>query len=196
LPWGVSVNPFVVARSGGPFNIITGRDTNGDTLFTERPAFATDLSRPSVVFTSFGAFDLDPLPGQSIVPRNLGQSPGFFQVNLRVGKTFEFGGGSSDDEPSSGREQNRGPQGGRGGDRWGRPGGGGRDDDSDEGRFSLELSFNIRNLFNSTNLGQPVGNLSSPFFGRSISTAGGFGFGGGGQVSGNRRIEIELSFEF
>ena len=30
----------------------------------------TDLLRPNVVVTRFGAFDTDPLPGQTIVPRD------------------------------------------------------------------------------------------------------------------------------
>ena len=38
-----------MATSGRPFNITVGRDLNGDTLFTDRPAFASDLSRGSVV---------------------------------------------------------------------------------------------------------------------------------------------------
>jgi hypothetical protein len=42
-----------------------------------------------------------------------------------------------------------------------------------------------------------VGNLSSPFFGQSLSTAGGFGRGGGGnQAAGNRRIELQARFSF
>lgn len=48
-PWGVRLNPFIVFRSGAPYNIITGEDTNGDTLFTERPAFAISLSDPPLV---------------------------------------------------------------------------------------------------------------------------------------------------
>ena len=44
--YGISFNPFVMASSGAPFNIITGRDNNGDTMFNDRPAFATDLSAP------------------------------------------------------------------------------------------------------------------------------------------------------
>ena len=39
---------FMIANSGTPFNITTGRDTNGDTFFSERPAFATDLTKPGV----------------------------------------------------------------------------------------------------------------------------------------------------
>ena len=59
-PWGIRLSPFLVATSGRPFNITVGRDLNGDTLFTDRPAFATDLSRASVRQTAFGAFDLAP----------------------------------------------------------------------------------------------------------------------------------------
>src|SRR6185503_9429293 len=34
LPWWqVSLNPFIVATSGRPFNITTGLDSNGDRLF-------------------------------------------------------------------------------------------------------------------------------------------------------------------
>ncbi|MEJ7699994.1 MAG: hypothetical protein WKF71_10165 [Pyrinomonadaceae bacterium] len=37
-PFGVRFNPFITFRSGAPFNITTGTDSNGDTLFTDRPA--------------------------------------------------------------------------------------------------------------------------------------------------------------
>lgn len=64
-------------------------------------------------------------------------------------------------------------------------------------RYNLNLSVSIQNLFNHTNLGTPVGNLSSPFFGQSLSTGGGFGGGGGGnQAAGNRRIELQARFSF
>jgi hypothetical protein len=82
---------MLVATSTRPFNITTGSDLNGDTIFTDRPAFATDLSRPSVVRTAFGAFDLAPMPGQTIIPRNYGVGPGLISVNLRLAKTFKLG---------------------------------------------------------------------------------------------------------
>jgi hypothetical protein len=88
LPGGVDLTPLTLWRDGVPFNITTGQDRNGDSLYTDRPAFATDLSRPSVVMTRYGAFDLAPMPGQTIIPRNYGDSPSFFIANLRVGKTF------------------------------------------------------------------------------------------------------------
>jgi hypothetical protein len=90
FPWGLRLSPMLVATSTRPFNITTGSDLNGDTIFTDRPAFATDLSRPSVVRTAFGAFDLAPMPGQTIIPRNYGVGPGLVSVNLRLAKTFKL----------------------------------------------------------------------------------------------------------
>ncbi|MGB7926141.1 MAG: carboxypeptidase regulatory-like domain-containing protein [Pyrinomonadaceae bacterium] len=206
LPWWqVNLSPFIIASSGRPFNITTGRDTNGDNLFTERPAFATDLTRPSVVLTRFGAFDTDPLPGQQIIPRNYGEGPGFFAVNLRISKTFSLGGpettadAAGQSSPTGGRAGRGGsgfPGGGRGG-RGGRGGGGGGGS-SERGRYNLTFSINFQNLFNRTNASLPVGNLSSPLFGESLSTAGGFGFGGGGgnPASGNRRVQAQIRFSF
>ena len=85
------LSPFLVATSGRPFNITVGRDLNSDTLFTDRPVFATDLSRSSVRQTAFGAFDLSPLAGQIPIPRNYGDGPGQVSVNLRVAKAFKLG---------------------------------------------------------------------------------------------------------
>lgn len=210
LPWGIRLNPFVTFNSGRPFNIITGRDTNGDTLFTERPAFATDLSKPGVVITRYGAFDPNPEPSQELIPRNFGTGPSFFAVNLRASKTFSFG-----ETPSGGAQAGGGGRGGRGG-RGGGGGGGGRGGRGGggfgggggggeafggggeaAGRYNLTFSVNVNNLFNNTNAGTPIGNLSSPLFGQSNASAGRFGFGGGGgQQSGARSVELQLRFSF
>jgi hypothetical protein len=48
-----------------------------------------------------------------------------------------------------------------------------------------------RNVFNVVNLGTPIGQLSSPLFGKSNSLAGGFGPGGG-----NRHIDFQVMFSF
>ncbi|MDQ4120685.1 MAG: TonB-dependent receptor [Acidobacteriota bacterium] len=195
-PFGIGLSPFITFRSGVPFNITTGEDLNGDTLFTERPAFASDLSEPGIVVTRFGAFDPTPDPGDTIIPRNYGTGFEFFIVNLRASKEFGFGkkgGGSS--AASSGRGGGGG--GGRGG--INNPFGGGQrgGDDDDENRFNVEFSVQIRNLFNRTNGGTPIGNLRSRFFGEPVSLAGGFGFGGGGGgAAGNRRVEFEVEFSF
>jgi hypothetical protein len=199
LPWGIRLNPMVTINSGRPFNITTGRDTNGDTLFNERPAFADQQTNAADLRqTIYGDFDINPKPGQIIIPRNYGTSSSFFVVNLRIGKTFGFGGISS--VQNAGGRQNGG--GGRRGGGGGRRGGG---SDSGDGqtnkRFNLNLSVNIQNLFNNTNESLPIGNLSSPLFGVSTSTAGGFGRrggnqGGGNQGAGNRRIELQARFNF
>ena len=90
-PWGVRLSPLFVASSGRPFNIIVGRDSNGDTLFTDRPAFATDPGRSTVRHTAYGTFDLAPIAGQTLIPRNYGEAPGLVSLNLRAAKVFKLG---------------------------------------------------------------------------------------------------------
>jgi hypothetical protein len=51
-------------------------------------------------------------------------------------------------------------------------------------------------VLNHVNPAAPVGNLSSPFFGQSLASAGGFGFGPGGVTAGNRRIELLARLSF
>ena len=170
VPLGLRLSPLVFASSGRPFNVTTGADANGDSTFADRPAPAADPTRPTVRVTPFGAFDTDPLPGQSVIPRNYGEGPGYFVVNLNVGRTFAFGGGKK-----------AGAAAGAGG----------------EGRRRLTLAARFVNLFNRVNLDLPVGSLGSPLFGRSAATAGGFGAGSvGNPAAGNRRVETSLRFEF
>jgi Carboxypeptidase regulatory-like domain len=90
-PFGLEVGPFVIVRSGLPFNITTGRDANGDSLFTDRPAMAIDLSKPGVIVTPFGALDPNPSPGQRVIPRNFGSGSPSFTVSLRVSREFSLG---------------------------------------------------------------------------------------------------------
>jgi hypothetical protein len=217
-PWGFRLNPFVVASSGRPFNITTGRDTNGDSLFTERPALATDLTKPGVIVTPLGAFDPNPALGQAIIPRNFATGPSFFTVNLNLSKAIGFGGEPGAQSASSqqqGGGGERGPGGGGGGRGGGRGGGGGGFGgfggggggrggpggfgESSNSRYSLNFSVRVENLLNNVNEGTPVGNLSSSLFGQSLSTASGFGGGpggGGNQAAGNRRIVGQIRFSF
>ncbi len=221
-PWGISLSPFLIIASGAPFNITIGRDLNGDTLFTERPAFASNLTKPGVIVTKFGTFDPNPGPGSQIIPRNFGNGPGSLIANLRVSKTFGFGGerktAATSQTPEAG---NRGGErggggfsglgGGRGGGGGPRGGGGaggggaggGRGGGGSEAakRYGLTLSLNFQNILNHANLGRPVGNLSSSLFGISTSSAGGFGGFGGGRGGGgsspyNRLIEAQIRFSF
>jgi hypothetical protein len=202
----LSLNPFIIARSGQFFNITTGADTNGDRVFRERPAFASSSTLPqNLRHTPYGDFDINPAPGAVIIPRNFGEGPGFFSVNLGISRTFGFGdlpgakaavaaaaptasagaprGGAAPSGGGSPRPP--GPAGAAG------PGGAGA-----EKRYNFTFSVNINNLFNRSNLSSPVGNLASPLFGQSLSTLGGFGDGGGNAASANRRITAGIRFNF
>ncbi|MEP6718349.1 MAG: TonB-dependent receptor [bacterium] len=131
LPWWqVSLNPFIIASSGRPFNITTGQDTNGDRVFTERPSFApagTNCSSPAanIVCTPYGNFNLRPAVGEALIPRNFGEGPSFLSVNMRISKTWNFGTIHTASAANRTEGQQPGAGGGRGGGGGGRGGGGG-----------------------------------------------------------------------
>jgi Carboxypeptidase regulatory-like domain len=205
-PWNIRLSPFIIASSGRPFNITTGIDTNGDTLFNERPTFAQLAARCSEIGLTSSFCNTNGNDPNSIIPRNYGRTPSFFNVNLNVSKTFGFGGeknttaantspAGGGNNPGGGENRQGGGQGGRGpgggfGGGFGGFGGGG------SSPYNLTLGLQFSNLFNTVNLGSPVGNLSSSRFGQSLSTQGGFGFFGGGGNSGNRRIELQARFSW
>jgi len=192
LPWwGISLNPFINAGTGRPFNIITGQDTNADDIFTERPSFApagVNCANPpvNIVCTRFGNFNLRPAPGEQLIPRNYGHGPGFFSMNLRVMKSWHFG-----DLPSAhhanqaavSNVQSTAPKAAAA--------------SSETKRYTLQLSVNFVNLFNNVNLGNPISNLSSPLFGQTtnVNQYGGFG-PSGSDGAGNRRIFAQLRLSF
>ncbi|HEX6284719.1 MAG TPA: hypothetical protein VFZ71_07580, partial [Pyrinomonadaceae bacterium] len=184
----VNLNPFIIYSMGRPFNIITGRDTNGDGVFTERPAFATAQTDPADLRrTRFGDFDLHPEPGQELIPRNYGVGPGFFSVNIGISRAFMFGNVPAAPAAAA-APAGAGPAGGAA-----RPASG----PTAEKRYTLTFSVNIQNLLNTTNRSNPISNLSSPRFGESTSTVGSFGFGpSGSAAAGNRRIQLQVRFGF
>jgi hypothetical protein len=59
-------------------------------------------------------------------------------------------------------------------------------------RFNLTFSVSARNIFNTDNYASPVGVLSSPYFGRAESLAGGFF----SSSAANRRIDLQVRFSF
>lgn len=175
LPHGFSLDPFISARSGRPFNITTGTDLNGDTIYNDRPAFATDLSRPSVVRTAFGNFDTAPLPSQTLVPYNYGRAPGLVWVDLQARETLHVGprpAAASTAAPAPATSARPAP----------RP----------ERPWTLAFSIEAQNLFNHLSPGPPVGVLASPFFGRSLSTATDFS----GLTAANRSFLLHTTFTF
>lgn len=173
LPGGFRASPLFLLKSGNPFDIVMAEDINGDSVLNDRPSFATDLSRPSVVFTRYGAFDSAPIAGQTIIPRDLGTSPLQYTLNLRVGRTFTFGekqnSGSADGSKSRGSSTGR----------W-------------DPHYSLSLSVMAQNLLNRTNAGPSVGILTSPLFGQSTALSG----GAYSSTSANRRISLQAAIKF
>ena len=93
LPHSISISPSVSMRSGRPFNIVTGSDNNGDTIFMDRPALAAP-GEPGAVQTAFGLFQPNPAASQQVIPRNFGRQPSYFAVNLFVSKSFKLRGGA------------------------------------------------------------------------------------------------------
>ncbi len=173
LPFGFNSYTYLRALSGLPFNILVGQDLNGDSQFNDRPSFATDLTRPSVVKTAYGNFDTNPIAGQTIIPVNYGTGPGYVSVNMTVGRSFSFGpaskavAGAPASSPSAGAKAHV------------------------DRRYSLNLSVDAQNLFNHPNLAVPVGTLDSPLFGRSIALATNYS-----NNTANRIVSVQAFFRF
>jgi hypothetical protein len=186
---GFGVSTFLIANSGAPFNIITGHDTNGDTFFSERPAFATDLNKPGVIMTPMGALDPNPVPGQRIIPRNFGRGPGFFSVNVGLSKIIKFGRAIPAKTPPAATSGNVvttvGSQKPPAKPQVQRP-------------YSLSFSVYASNALNHTNRGAPIGNMASPYFLKSNGNSAMFFFGpgGGGGSGGNRQVSVRVRLSF
>jgi hypothetical protein len=110
---------------------------------------------------------------------------------MRLSKTFGWGKKVGSGEGGGGGG-GRGYYGGRGGGLGGRGlsgggGGFGGFGGSETARYNLEFGINVRNVFNTINLGPPVGNLGSPLFGQSNSVSG---------FAGYRRIDLMVRFSF
>ena len=147
---GFNTGMFLAAHTATRFNITTGTDLNGDSIYNDRPALATDLTRASVVRTAYGNFDTAPVAGQRIVPINYGRAPGLFTLNARFGKGFGFGKLPAPAPIAPGSKPNPHPE---------------------KPQRPYQMSFFVfaQNVLNNVNPGTQVGQLSSPYFGRSLT---------------------------
>jgi hypothetical protein len=214
-PWGLTFNPFLIARSGRPYDIATADDLTGDNFIgQDRPTYATSNPLDQVVTTSYGEFNVNPQPGETIIPVNLGNGPSAVAVNLRVSRGFGIGpkleGGTGGPSPGGG-----GGHGGHGGGfggfggPFGAPRGRGPwGGSANSGRkYTLTFSAQALNLFNDIDYGSPNGTVTyeapngtvAPYpaetdsrFGQSTSLAGGI-FSSG---SAARRIYLQAAFQF
>ncbi|MGH9471031.1 MAG: hypothetical protein ACRD1N_11910 [Terriglobia bacterium] len=192
LPLGFRLMPFVIANSGRPYDITLGHDLLGSSQFNQRPALVPTgtPAGPNILATPIGTFNLDPALGEPLVPVNWLTGPGAFSVNFHFEKVFGFGkkeehgGGGGGFYHHSHGLGGRGLSGGGGGHSfWG---------GSENTKYTLALGISVHNAFNSVNLGQPVGNLGSPYFGQSTSLAG----GPFSSQAANRRIDFQIRFNF
>jgi hypothetical protein len=175
IPLGIDVVANMFAASGAPFNITTGTDDNGDTLFMDRPAFA-NAGDPAAITTAFGVFNPGPQPGNRIIPRNYGRGPREVSVNLNLSRTFTFGlptGSAASDSagvvPASSRvDQSARSPFHRLADR----------------RYALTLNLDVFNLLNHTNFGEFNGVVTSPLFGQP------------NRANDARRIHLGVSLSF
>ena len=185
-PWGIAFNPFLIAQSGKPFNIVTANDLTGDNFFNDRPSLVSasecTTAAAQYVQTSYGCLNTIPQPGDVIIPANMANGPAAVAVNLRVSRSFGLGpklaaasgqnnsGGPPPGGPPPGGGRG-GPGGGPGGGGGFGPGGfggggGGRGGPGGMGgsastghKYSLTFSAQALNLFNDIDRGTPVGTI-------------------------------------
>lgn len=191
LRWGIRLSPYIQVQSGPPFNITTGLDPYRTALFNARPGLSFS---PEAGFISTPYGYLNPNPGLNdlLLSRNAGRGPGSFTTNLRISKAFAFG--ASKDKTASNNTslpkidaaQMSSPGALRG--LFTAP--------PLEGRYNLTIGLSIRNLTNYSNPGPIIGTLTSPLFGQANQLAGGPNAEGFSESASNRRLELQLRFEF
>jgi hypothetical protein len=152
LPYGVRAGLQAQYSSAPPYNITTGLDNNGDTVFNDRPLG---------------------------VDRNSARGASQWNVNLRLNRSFNLGGllGMGDGPvmlgapppPPPPTNNQQGPGVGAGG------GGGGPVQmvmvDGAASRYRLDLYVQAFNLLNTANYNAFVGNQLSPYYGQPTSAA-------------------------
>jgi hypothetical protein len=219
-PWGVSFNPFLVAQSGHPYNVVTNTDLTGDNFYNDRPGYAasSDCSMGSsrYVQTSYGCLDVKPGEGESLIPINLANGPAAVAVNLRINRSIGLG--PKTGQASTGNDQKHqkqgsymgspgGPGGGPGGGGRGGPGGPGGGSGNNTGRkYALTFSVAAMNLFNDIDYGTPSGSIVPTLNSATNNYGPGSRFGKSTALAGNmfaspsnsaaRRIFIQAAFNF
>jgi hypothetical protein len=184
-PWAIRFNPFLIAQSGKPYNVVTSNDLTGDNFFNNRPS-AVDSSlctgaQSRYAPTQFGCLDTTPADDYTPIGANMGNGPAAVALNLRLSRSFGIG---PKIESSGNAQQGGGPGGpggpgggGRGG--GGGPGGGGPGGGLGPGglsggggpprgmfggggtgrKYSLSFSAQALNLFNNIDYGTPSGSV-------------------------------------
>ncbi len=210
-PWGIRFNPFLLARSGHPFDITLPNDPYGDTFLIHRPglAQASDCTPNSTRYkqTTYGCLDTEPTlsPGEPLITNNLGNGPAAVAFNLRISREFAVGPKVTNTAhfgyPGGGPHHGGGVGGGFGGGGFSGPGGHGMFGGPEVPRkYQINFSIQALNLFNNHDYGTPNGTVIAPgklgntpdIFGQSQSMATGL-YSNGSAV---RRIYAQAIFTF
>jgi hypothetical protein len=198
LPYKITASPFMIANSGTPYNVTTGTDPLGSSIYNARPYFATGNSGSCFRAADFSSVQTGNL---TAVPINYCTGPANVTFNMRLGRTFGFGpktgvasaggfDGGGPGGPGGGGPRGGGGGGGRGGGGGGRGPGGGTGGSGH--KYSVTLGAQAFNLFNMIPYGTPTSTLSSPRFGQYTSLAS----GPFSSATAVRRITLQASFNF
>lgn len=192
--YGFTASPFMIAQAGTPYNVTSGLDQTGSSIYNARPYFANGATGNCANPANFSATNTG---GLTPVPINYCTGPTNVSINLRVAKVFGFG------ARTGGAAASGGSGGGPGGRRGGPGGGGGRGGPGGGGpmgmggtssghKYTFTLGAQAMNLFNMVPYGTPTSSLSSPRFGQFTTLATG-PFSSSTAV---RRIMLQASFNF
>jgi hypothetical protein len=210
LPHFIQVSPFMIGQSGNPYNITTGSDNNKDQSYNDRPYLAPGAHVDGVNVKTIGcgtfALSGSQPTGASIVPINYCTGPSLFTFNVRLTKTWGFGGSkqaADQRQRGQGGQQGGGmpgmgggPPGGGGGGGGGSRGGGGMGygggGTSTGQKYNVGFGVQIQNLFNNLDPATPIGTFTSSNFGNSTQVTGQPYTG----TSSLRRIALNASFTF
>ena len=159
-----------------PFNITTGTDLNGDTIYNDRPAFATN---PTGEFDSLQhevwKLRRQPPAGREDDPVQLRQGTRIRRARFWAGQELSsLAHGIRSPPPPPGAPAPKGPA------------------PKPDPRYSWTFGLDAQNVFNDVNAGPPVGVLTSPQFGHSISLNNPYG----GSSNANRVIMLRTFFNF
>jgi hypothetical protein len=89
LPGGVQIGALIQARTGLPYDITTGLDNNGDSVFNDRPDVVVVGGDPRNRSTFYSGFK-----GRvGDLGRNASRGPGYWQLDARASKIFQLRGG-------------------------------------------------------------------------------------------------------
>jgi hypothetical protein len=228
-PFAIRFNPILNIQAGRPYNITLNNDLTGDNFRNSRPA-KVDAGNCAAgntgryFSTTFGCLDVQPDPGYTPIPINLGTGPSSVVMNLRLSRSFAIG---PKIKTTATEGQQGGEGGGPGGGGGGMPGGGGGMPGGGGGgmrgggggfggmsgggnatsgsttaarKYSLSFTVEANNVFNVVNYGNPGGVITPTYDNQTLTWSPGDQFGkstslAGGMFGGGNSAVRRISFQ-